>query len=183
MNLNKFMETHRIYDKKEALNQLMSIINEFQNENENSVIQIINDKYILNQDHIFIACYHFLKAFQLNSNISNKKNIEFLLYMAANRQINKSIEAFGINFSQLNSKNLILCIISPINNLKSISEKLLLAFSAKELELSINNQSITKFNIIKDFYGINNNQINTVLRSYGFNIKQSESKLPVLFSA
>ncbi|MFX1364727.1 MAG: KEOPS complex subunit Cgi121 [Promethearchaeota archaeon] len=183
MNLDKFMNFYNIMGKNEALNQFLNIMDEVQNEYENTVVQFIMDKYILNQDHIFIACYHFLKAFQLNFNISNKKNIEFLLYMATNRQINKSIEAFGVNFSQLNHNNLILCIVSPINNLKIISEKLLSTLNAEKMELSINKQSHSKFNMIKEFFEINNNQINSVLRSYGIDIKKSVTNLPNLFSA
>ncbi len=183
MNLRRFMESHRITNKKEALNQFLSILDEFQNENENSVIQLINDKYILNQDHIFIACYHFLKAFHLNHNISNKKNIEFLLYLATNRQINKSLEAFGIDLSQLELNNLILCIISPFNNIKHISDNLLIASNIEETKCTINTQSFTKYNIIKEFYNINDNQIKSVLRSYGKVMENLESNLPSLFSA
>ncbi len=183
MNSSKLMDSYNINNEAEALNQFFSIIDEIQDNNENSVIQFIKDKYILNQDHIFTACYYFLKACQLNINISQKKNIEFLLYLATNRQISKSIEAFGIDYSQIIHSNLTFCIVSPFNNIKSISDNLLITLNAEERELTINNQSFTKFNLIKEFFRITDDQLNSVLRSYGIDVKKSESNLPTLFSA
>ena len=183
INSGKLLDLYDIDNQEEVLNQFFSIINKVQNNNENSVIQFIKDKYILNQDHIFTACYYLLKAFQQNINISNKKNIEFLLYLATNRQINKSIEAFGIDYSQLKHNKLTFCIISPFENMNSICDDLLTTLNAVETELTINNQSITKFNLIKEFFRITDNQINSVLRSYGNEMKKSESNLPSLFSA
>ncbi|NVM37949.1 MAG: hypothetical protein HWN81_20315 [Candidatus Lokiarchaeota archaeon] len=183
INLGKFLDLYDINNEADALNQFFSIIDEIQNNNENSVIQFIKDKYILNQDHIFTACYYLLKAFKQNINISNKKNIELLLYLATNRQISKSIEAFGIDYSQLIHNKLTFCIISPFENINSICDELLTTLNAVETELTINNHSITKFNSIKEFFRINDNQINSVLRSYGYEMKKSESNLPSLFSA
>ena len=183
INSGKLLDLYDIDNQEEALNQFFSIINKVQNNNENSVIQFIKDKYILNQDHVFTACYYLLKAFQQNINISNKKNIEFLLYLAANRQINKSIEAIGIDYSQLIHNKLTLCIISPFENINSICDEILTILNAVEMELTINNQSQTKFNLIKEFFRITDNQINSVLRSYGNEMKKSETKLTSLFSA
>jgi len=183
MNLSDILDQYSSINEEEALNLFFSTINEIQMNNENSVIQFIKDKYILNQDHVFTACYYLLKAFQQNINISNKKNIEFLLYLAANRQINKSIEAFGINYSQLINNKLTVCIISPFENINSLCDELLTTLNAKEKELTINNQSQTKFNLIKEFFRITDNQINSVLRSYGNEMKKSETKLTSLFTA
>jgi len=183
MNSGKFIDSNLINNESEAVNRFFKIIDEIQDKTENSVIQFIKDKYILNQDHIFTACYYFLKAFQQKINISNKKNIEFLLYLATNRQINKSIEAFGIDYSQLMNNKLTFCIISPYENINSICDELLITLNAEETELTINKKSITKFNLIKEFYRISDNQINSVLRSYGNEIRRSESNLPSLFSA
>ncbi|MEE9377410.1 MAG: KEOPS complex subunit Cgi121 [Candidatus Lokiarchaeia archaeon] len=184
INSGKLLDLYDIDNQEEALTRFFSIINKVQNNNENSVIQFIKDKYILNQDHIFTACYYLLKAFQQNINISNKKNIEFLLYLAANRQINKSIEAIGIDYSQLIHNKLTLCIISPFENINSTCAELLTILNAVETELTINNQSQTKFNLIKEFFRITDNQINSVLKSYGNEMKKSsETKLSSLFSA
>ena len=183
INSDKLLDLYDIDNQEEILNQFFSIINKVQNNNENSVIQFINDKYILNQDHVFTACYYLLKAFQQNINISNKKNIEFLLYLATKRQINKSIKAFGIDHSHLIHNKLTLCIISPFENINSICDELLSILNAEEMELTINNQSQTKFNLIKEFFRITDNQINSVLRSYGNEMKKSELELSSLFSA
>lgn len=183
MNLSKFLDFYDINNEEEALNQFFNIIDKIQNKNENSVIQFISDKYILNQDHVFTACYYTQKAFLQNINISNKKNIELLLYLATNRQINRSIEAFGIDYYQFKNNKLTYCIISPFENINSISYELLTALSAEETELIIDNQSHTKINLIKEFFEISDNQINSVLRSYGIIMKKSEFNIQSLTSA
>ncbi|UCD01315.1 MAG: hypothetical protein JSV23_10605 [Promethearchaeota archaeon] len=183
MTSNRFLDFYGKDKKENILDQFFKIIEELQNKNENSVIQFIKDKYILNQDHIFTACYYLQKAFQQKSNISNKKNIELLLYLATNRQISKSIEAFGIDYPDLNKKCLTLCIISPINNLNNINNELLRILDAEDIELKINNQSHAKFNSIKEFFEISENQLLPILRSYNINTKRSELSLNFMFLA
>ena len=148
INLDRFIATDKIDNKEKILNQFFNIIKEIQDKYENSVVQFIKDKYILNQDHIFTACYYLEKAFLQNKNISNKKNIELLLYLATNRQINKSIKGFGIDYSDLNKDKLTYCIISPQNNLNNIYVNLSSVLLAEEEELTINDQSNT--NIVLD---------------------------------
>ncbi|MFX1590439.1 MAG: KEOPS complex subunit Cgi121, partial [Promethearchaeota archaeon] len=67
------------------------------------VIQIFNNKHVLNSEHVFNACYFLQKAFLNKNNISNQKNIEFLLYLATNRQIKIAIQDFGINEEKFNT--------------------------------------------------------------------------------
>jgi len=183
IQFDKFTDFNNVENDEEALNQFFSIIEEIQNNYENSVIQFIKDKYILNQDHIFIACYYLEKAFLQDVNISNKRNIEFLLYLAANRQINKSIEDFGINYSDLNKNKLIYCIVSPRNNLSNIRVELSSVLSAEEEELTINNQSNSKINLIKSYFKISDNQLNSVLKSYGISAHISDIGLNFVVSA
>jgi len=183
MDLDKFLDFSETENKENTLNQFFNLIEEIQNKNENSVIQFFKDKYILNQDHIFTACYYLQKAFLQKFNISNKKNIELLLYLTTNRQINKSIEAFGIDYSDLIKNNLTFCIISPLDNLNSINNEVLRMLSAEEIELTINNQSRLKLNSIKEFFKISENQILPILRSYGIKIKKSKFSLNSMFSA
>lgn len=167
IKFDKFIEVYNISNKDKALNKFFSIIEEIQNKTECSVIQFFKDQFILNQDHIFTACYYLEKAFLQNINISNKKNIEIFLYLATNRQINKSIEDFGIDYVDLSTNKLTYCIISPIKNLSKISAEITTILNAVEEELSINNQSNSKINSIKEYFEISNNQINSVLKSYG----------------
>lgn len=183
MDFDKFLDFSKTDDEENTLNQFLNFIEEIQNKNENSMIQFFKDKYILNQDHIFTACYYLQKAFLQKINISNKKNLELLLYLTANRQINKSIEVLGIDYSDLIKNNLIFCIISPVDNLNSINNEVLRILSAEEIELRINYQSHSKLNSIKEFFKISENQFLPILSSYGIKIKTSEFSLNSMFSA
>ncbi len=167
IQFDKFIDVHNISRNDKTLIKFFSIIEEIQNRNEYSVIQFFKDKYVLNQDHIFTACYYLEKAFLQNINISNKKNIEFFLYLAANRQISRSIEDFGIDYSDFSTNKLTYCIISPIKNINNISIEVITILNAEEEEISLNNQSDSKINSIKEYFEISDNQINSVLKSYG----------------
>ncbi|MFX0140028.1 MAG: KEOPS complex subunit Cgi121 [Candidatus Hodarchaeota archaeon] len=183
MDLDKVLDFSKTDDKEKTLDQFFNLIEEIQNKYENSVIQFFKDKHVLNQDHIFTACYYLQKAFLQKYNISNKKNIELLLYLTTNRQISKSIEAFGIDISDLAKNNLTYCIISPVNNLNNINNEVLRILNAEELELNINNQSHPKLNSIKEFFKISENQLLPILRSSGIKTKKSEFSLNSMFSA
>ncbi len=182
-SLNKIIDTNKIDSEEKAVNQFFNIINEIQSKYNNSMVQFIKDKYILNEDHIFTACYYLEKAFLQNKNISNKKNIELLLYLAANRQIQKSIESFGIEYSDLNKDKLTFCIISPKNNLNIIYLTLLSVLSAEEAELTINDQTNTKISVIKKYFEISDNQLNSVIKSYGIITPNSDLSLSSITSA
>jgi tRNA threonylcarbamoyladenosine modification (KEOPS) complex Cgi121 subunit len=169
----KFSHFYNLNDKKKSLNKFFEIIEEIQYNHNNSVIQFVKDKYLLNQDHLFTACYYVEKSFLQNINISNRKNIELLLYLAANRQISKSIEAFGIEFVDLRTNELTYCIVSPLNNIEKINNDLSEILDSKETEFKINNKSISKINSIKQYFEISDKQINSVLKSYGISLVKS----------
>lgn len=153
----------RIFDS--TLDFILNLTEKIQNEHKNSVLQFFSDKYILNQDHIFTACYYTQKAFTDNTNISKRKNIELLLYLATKRQIKNALEAFGINLKS--DKIISYVIISNENNLNKINEEIIQSLGANEIELTINDQSVKKFNQIKSYFEISDNQINSVLNAYG----------------
>ncbi|MFW9968699.1 MAG: KEOPS complex subunit Cgi121 [Candidatus Odinarchaeota archaeon] len=183
INLNSIIGFNRKDNEEEVLNQLFERIKEIQDKYQNSVVQFFKDKFILNEDHIFTACYYLQKAFIKNKNISNKKNIELFIYLAANRQINKSIEGFGIDISDLRKNKLNYCIISPQNILNDIYLNISSAFSAEEEVLTLNNQSTNKIKLIKTYFEITDNQINCILKSYGINPNNSDLNLKYVVSA
>lgn len=166
-DLNQFLKANSIGDEEEALNYVFNIIEELQEKNKESTIQFISDKYVLNQDHIFIACYYMQKAFFHKTHISNKKNIELLLYLSTSRQISKGFESFGIDYYDLKEGNVIICIVSPIDNLNKINKEILQILDANEIELTINSLTIEKINTIINNYEISDLQIKSVLNSYG----------------
>lgn len=159
---------------KISLDFLFNLIEKIQNDT-NSMVQFFSDKYILNQEHLFTACYYVQKAFFNKVNISKRKNIEFLLYLASKRQIKNAIEAFGINNLGLESGEMSYIIVSNENNLNKINDEILQNLKANEIEMTLNNKNAEKFNQIKSYFEISNNQINAVLNSYG--VKNFSNKL------
>ena len=109
---------------KISLDFLFNLIEKIQNDT-NSMVQFFSDKYILNQEHLFTACYYVQKAFFNKVNISKRKNIEFLLYLSSKRQIKNAIEAFGINNLDLESGKISYIIVSNENNLNKINDEIL----------------------------------------------------------
>lgn len=175
-DLHHFLERYKITSKEEVLNHLFKIIQKIQDNNNESVIQIVNDKFVLNQDHIYIACYYMQKAFFRKTNISNTKNIELLLYLSTYRQISKAIETVGINSQDLKEGNIIICIISPIDNTIKINKEILQILNANETELTLNNMTREKIKKIIENYDILDSQIKPVLNSY-LNKKRSKNDL------
>lgn len=186
IDLKKFCETNKISDEKKAENLIFNKIEVLQNKFLNSTVQLINNNYILNQNHIFTAGYYLQKAFLQNLNISNKRNIEIFLYLSTSRQISKGIAAFGITDIDLKKSNVISCIISFVNNLKEINNNILQILNAYQVDITINDQSIQKFKDIQKFYEISNKQLASALRSYGihkFNEKQLVHNLNIVYMA
>ncbi len=173
-NFSQFLQLFTIDNEEEALKHLFQLTQELQNRNKGSMIQFIKDKYLLNENHLFTACYYMQKAFYYNTNISNKKNIEFLLYLSANRQISKGIETFGINFKDLRKGNLLFCIISQSNTISKINSEILSILKVNEIERAINSLSNEKITVIKEYYGISDNQIFSILNSYGVKLVDNQ---------
>ncbi|MHA1292028.1 MAG: KEOPS complex subunit Cgi121 [Promethearchaeota archaeon] len=163
-----FLYRNNLNNKVAALNYLFDFIERIQMSYQDSIFQFFNDKYILNQDHLFTSIYFVQKAFKNKINISNKKNIEIFLYLTSKRQIKNGIEIFGLKNDNLKSDILTYCIVSLKNNIEDINNQIIKEFKAKEIDLLINKKSIEKFNIIKEYFSFTENQINVILNSYGF---------------
>jgi tRNA threonylcarbamoyladenosine modification (KEOPS) complex Cgi121 subunit len=174
LDLVKLLKKNQIKNENNALDYIFDEIDHIQDSFQESTIQIFLDQYILDQNHIFQACYFVELAFSNKLNISNKKNIEFLLYLATNRQIKIGIRTFGIQHSDLKREELSYCIISYKNNLHEINKQILQNLFAKESEIKVNHKSIDKYQKIKNFFEITDNQINIVLNSYGIKTYNKE---------
>ncbi|MFW9946255.1 MAG: KEOPS complex subunit Cgi121 [Candidatus Odinarchaeota archaeon] len=166
-----------------TLTQFFEIIEE--KETNDLVIQIFNNKYVLNSEHVFNACYFLQKAFLTNINISKKKSIELLLYLATNRQIKMAIQDFGIYEDQFNTGLINFCIISSKDNLDLISHEIEKILSASKLKLTLDNYSLKKYEMVKKYFNFSDNQIISILNSYGtkVNAKIRDNDLPVLYLA
>ena len=156
-------------DPKEVqINELVELIEVIQSHHEDTVLQFFNDRYILNPEHILHACYFAQKAFYTKNNISNKKNLELLLYLAAKRQIKLSLECFGVINYNFRNRRISFCIISSEDNFKQVNIEINRHLHSKDISLNFEDLSIDKFNRIKKYFEFSDNQILTVLRSYGY---------------
>lgn len=186
IDLKKFQDLNNLKNKTEALDFIFNLIENIQKNYKGSTLQFFSNKYVLNQDHIFTACYYIQRAFLNDVNISKRKNIELFLYLVAKRQIKYGIEAFGIKATDLSSGKMSYCIISSENNLEKINEEILHNLKAKEIKIDLNDKSVERYNTIKNFFGISDDQINIVLKSYGIkNISNNQiiDNLDYLFLA
>ena len=152
-------------DEKSELNLFFSKLDFLEHKFAGSTVQIIKDKYLINEDHLFIACYHVLKTFISKRNILNKKSLELLLYLSTNRQIKNGIEAFGIDSRELFGNELIYCIITPKNNLFQIKENLLKEFEGIEVNFESNYQNVNNYKDIIEYFQINDAQIDVIINS------------------
>jgi tRNA threonylcarbamoyladenosine modification (KEOPS) complex Cgi121 subunit len=156
-------------DPKEVqIKELVELIELIQGHHEDIVLQFFNDRYILNSEHILHACYFVQKAFYTKNNISNKKNLELLLYLAAKRQIKLSLEWFGVSNYNLQDKRISFCIISLEDNLQKVNIEINSYLHSKDISLNLENLSIDKIKIVKKYFEFSDNQILTVLCSYGY---------------
>lgn len=156
-------------DPKEVqINELVELIEIIQSNHEDTVLQFFNDRYVLNPEHILHACYFVQKAFYTKNNISNKKNLELLLYLATKRQIKLSLEHFGVNDYNFHNKRISYCIISSEDNIKQLNIEINRNLHSKDISLNLENLSNDKFNRVKKYFEFSDNQILTVLCSYGY---------------
>lgn len=169
---NNFLQTKK--NEEDALNFLFNMIEELQSKNKDMTIQFVKDDYILNENHIYLACYYMEKAFLQNTAISHKKNIELLLYLSTYRQISKSINAFGVDLHNLKEGKMTICISSRFNITDNVLNEILQMLDAIEIKLTINATNIEKLNRIIENYKIYEGQIKSVLKSYGIQYLKSE---------
>jgi tRNA threonylcarbamoyladenosine modification (KEOPS) complex Cgi121 subunit len=166
-NFTDFLDSNELKTEGDALEYLFSLIEIIQSKFKDSIIQFFKTNYLLGTKHLFLACYFTQKAFYHQYNISNSKNIELLLYLSAKRQIKSGIDAYGINLGDLKSSNLLYCIISPNDNLKTINKEICKILNAGNVELSIDSIDLNKWEQVKEFFEISDDQINVILKSTG----------------
>ncbi|MFX1276635.1 MAG: KEOPS complex subunit Cgi121 [Promethearchaeota archaeon] len=175
INCEEYKISNNLKDDKTSLNHVFAELESLEQKFKDSTIQFIKGKYLINQDHLFTACYYVQKAFINQINISNTKNLELLLYLSTNRQIQNGITAFGIDDKELKSNKLFYCIISPDNNLIEIKNNILKNFGGLELESEIFQENLEKYNVIKEFFQINDNQVKVITNSYkGLNNERND---------
>ena len=157
------------------LEDLFKLIEDIQKDKKGSMIQFFNDDFILNSEHVFHACYFTMKAFNNGVNITNQKNLEFILYLASKRQIKQSLNDFGLKLAHLSNKKLNYCIISPSMEPSLIDEAILQKLNANHLDVDLNKINYDKFKRVKNYFQISDNQISVVLKTYRLNLLPENS--------
>jgi len=165
LNYSIIISTLELKKNIYSLDELFRIINKMQDKFEDSIIQLFNDEYVVNNKHIFYAIYFSEKAFKQKINISNKKSIEFLLYLAANRQIKIALQSFGIKIQNLKRGILNVCIASQNDRVSEIYRELTDLINVKELKTNFNVISKEKISKIRKFFEFSDNQIFSILNS------------------
>ena len=172
--------------EKVSSNKLLSLSNYIDANYHNALLQFLSTKYILNSEHIYSACYFTYNAFLSHNNISKSKEIELLLFLSVNRQIKIAIRDFGLPDDIKSDINVILCLSSFQNNIDIIYTDLKDRIKFQELSFKLDDYSIERFNRIKNYFDISDNQIKVLLKSANLKInnnKINEVPLDYLYSA
>lgn len=149
-----------------SLDEMFGLMETIQNKYDNSVLQFFSEKYVLNIEHTYNACYFLEKAFLNKKNILNKKSLEFLLYLATKRQIKSGIEDFGIQLIDIKNGLLNSCIIASEENCSQILNDIKNKIGGTEVPNTIDGKSYEKFLTVKNYFQFSDLQIRTVLNSY-----------------
>ena len=161
------IKSNDLKDEEAGLTFVFNLIDTIQSEFKGSMVQFFKTNYLLSSEHVFLACYFVQKAFYNKLNISNSKNIELFLYLSAKRQIKNGIDAYGISIDELKRSILTYCIMTPIDDVKKINQKIYNYLNAEEIELNLESIDIKKWEQIKEYFEISDNQVNAILKSLG----------------
>lgn len=169
LELTYFVGINRVKINANAytIDQLFELSEKIQNKYSDSILQFFNENYILNTEHIFNACYFSLKAFHYKKSISNKKELELLLYLATKRQIKSAINDVGINESNIQNDVVNYCIVSYEDNVSIIDNAIKEALNAIDIKFSFTQENADKLKTIKEYFEISDDQIKVILNSYG----------------
>jgi tRNA threonylcarbamoyladenosine modification (KEOPS) complex Cgi121 subunit len=63
-------------------------------------VQVLDPNAVINSTHLIGAYANAINAFNEHTNISKKLNVEFILFAAMKREINKAIEKIGVKSSK-----------------------------------------------------------------------------------
>lgn len=155
------------------LDEFFKIIKQLQNKYSKSIIQFFNTHIVLNDRHIQNAIYFAKKAFKKEINISNDVNIEFLLYLSANRQIKNAFKFLGITIEDLHSTKLHYCIVSESNRIMDINEDIIERLNSSTIKPDINLLDNYKLERIKNYFEISDSQIKTLINARNISTKPS----------
>jgi len=142
-------ENINVDDINETLGQLDQM-------NHGTIYQLFDADKITDKYHIYYAAVNAYYAIENGSNISNKLEVETLLYASTQNQISKAIELIGVS---KNTKRIAVSIISEIEHDPTAAKiaDFLGDMTDRALELTPK-----KYNELKQLYEITDTAIDTV---------------------
>lgn len=166
-------EKAQISKNSQIIEYLIDVISTLTIQYEGALIQLFNPELVISQKQIINAFYHTQKAFLSSSNISKQKNIEFLVFLAANRKISEAIKHFGVKIKPDNENSEIkiaFLIAHSEDKIDSIFEDLTRNIGGIGDDSIILHQDLQKLKSIIDFFNISDKQILITLHSYNINV-------------
>ena len=127
-----------------------------------SFVQVIPLKLISSAEHILFAAEQTNAAFKNGSNISKRRELEFLLRLTAQTHIKKALS--NVKFSRAGGKAAMIISSSKKSEIlrlkKCISREII--FKKLDFEKSINSNLRENFNYLKRTYSISNHELSAL---------------------
>ena len=169
VNIKDLKSKFNLRDNDDVINFFITLISKLETQYNQSTIQIFNPEFIISPEHIITAFYYTHKVFSNKTNISNQKNIEFLLYISTKRQISEAIKYFDIKIEDINPNSLInlgYFIASYEKNIDLIKKKIIEEIDAVEDSSLITEKSSKNLQKIINFFNISISQLKIYFYSH-----------------
>jgi tRNA threonylcarbamoyladenosine modification (KEOPS) complex Cgi121 subunit len=146
------------------------------------LFQFFCTDHVLDYQHVCNACFFTLKAIKEKTCISNKNNLEFLLYLSTNRQIDNAIQDFGIKPVHAEKEFFDFCIVGNDRNILKKVDDIFDEFLLQEVRSELNTKNVDKFNKVKDYFSIKDLQMASILHSYDQNSNENLDSLYLILN-
>jgi KEOPS complex subunit Cgi121 len=124
-------------------------------------LQLVDAGRIAGPRHLLIATYHALQAFHYGTQRAKTVGMEILRYAAAQRQITRALELFGVSRSTTQLGGILLG--KPQDALRRLFKKLLSEIDAEDTPQVLEISTSTKARAIQRAFKISTTEIKAVL--------------------
>lgn len=129
----------------------------------NVVFQVFDADYVATWEHLFFATLHALKAFEQGRNISDKTEVEILLYASAQRQIGLALELAGI---KSDTKHIALIAVGDTQRVVEVGvAKVIKSMKGIEKDELLDIQNEEKFSKLCKLFNIGEEELTAVIVS------------------
>lgn len=141
-------ENIKLNDINETLSKLDQIV-------EGKIYQLFDADKITDQNHIYYAAANAYYAMENSNNISNKLDIEILLYASTQNQISKAIKLIGLSKS---TRRIAIIVLSEIKDDPTAAKIAQYLGDPNDKALELNPE---KYETLKQLYEITDSAIDT----------------------